>query len=142
MMPEVNYVAILISAVAAMMVGYAWYGPLFGKQWMALNGWTKESMAAMSSKNPNMGKLYAIQALASLVMAYVFSHILVFATSYMKTSGASAGIVCAFWVWLGFIAPVMLGKVLWEGKPWKLWILDAGHYLVTLSVMGLILTAL
>ena len=43
-------------------------------------------------------------------------------------------------MWLGFIAPVTLGSVLWEMKSWKLWILNNAYYLVVLVVMGLIFT--
>jgi hypothetical protein len=54
-------------------------------------------------------------------------------------SGMPAGLMCGFWNWLGFIAPVTLGTVLWEGKPWKLWALTNGYYLFSLLIMGVIL---
>jgi len=41
----------------------------------------------------------------------------------------------------GFVI-VMLNKVLWEGKPFKLYLLDAAHYLVVLLAMGSILVVL
>lgn len=47
--------------------------------------------------------------------------------------------MAGFWNWLGFIAPVTLGVVLWEGKPWKLWVLHNAYYLLALLVMGVIL---
>ena len=87
-----------------------------------------------------MGKLYAIQAVGSLVMSFVLAHSLIFASSYTKTSGVSAGIMTGFWNWLGFIAPVSLGSVLWEGKSWKLYFLNNAYYLVSLIVMGVILS--
>lgn len=31
--------AVVLAAVVSMIVGWLWYGPLFGKQWMALMGW-------------------------------------------------------------------------------------------------------
>jgi len=31
-------------------------------------------------------------------------------------SGVSGGLMSVFWNWLGFIATVTLGAVLWEGK--------------------------
>ena len=35
MMPTitVNYIAVLVCAIAAMPVGFLWFGPLFGKTW-------------------------------------------------------------------------------------------------------------
>lgn len=131
----VNYIAVIASAVAAMVVGYVWYGPLFGKQWARLTGVSIERMQKGGASS------YAIMFVGSLIMAYVLSHALVFAGTYMIVSGYSAGLSSAFWMWLGFVAPVMLGAVLWEGKSWKLWGINAGYYLVVLAVMGVILAS-
>ncbi len=75
----------------------------------------------------------------SLLMAFVLAHALIFASNYLKIFDVSAGLTGAFWKWLGFIAPVTLGSVLWEGKSWKLWFLNNGYYLLSLIVMGVIL---
>lgn len=72
-------------------------------------------------------------------MAYVLAHSIIFAGSFLHQGGVVAGLQAAFWSWLGFVAPVTLGSVLWDGKPWKLWGINAGYFLVTLLVMGLIL---
>jgi hypothetical protein len=135
-MVPINYLAVLVAAISSMVVGSLWYGPLFGKQWMALMGVTKESMAGAKV---NIGKLYAIQALASLVMAFVLAHALVFAATYTESRGIAAGLMVGFWNWLGFVAPVTLGSVLWEQKSWKLWALNNAHYVVSLCIMGVIL---
>lgn len=136
-MVDVNYVAILASGFLAMFLGYLWYGPLFGKPWMKLMGLTKEKLGKMSKSE--MNKLYGLQFLGSLAMAFVLSHALVFASTYLGTSGISAGLQTGFWNWAGFIAPVTLGSVLWEDKSWKLWALNNGYYLLTLCAMGILL---
>ena len=42
---EINYLAVLVAGVAAVAVGFLWYGPLlFAKPWMKLMGHTKETM--------------------------------------------------------------------------------------------------
>ncbi len=133
---DINYWAVLLAAVANMALGFLWYGPLFGKQWMSLMGMPKDKMSSMKS---GMSKAYALAFVGSLVMAYTLAHSLIFASSYLLVSGLGAGLMAGFWSWLGFIAPVTLGTVLWEGKPWKLWFLLNGYYLVTLLVMGSIL---
>jgi hypothetical protein len=73
-------------------------------------------------------------------MAYVLSHSIVFANFYLGTSGIYGGLMAGFWNWLGFVAPVTLGSVLWEGKSWKLWCFNNSYYLVMLLVMGVILS--
>lgn len=138
----VNYLAVIVAAIAQMALGFVWFGPLFGKQWTALMGWSEAEMAAGKEKMKSEGwKTYGLQAIGSLVMAYVLAHVLVFASTYMQVSGFQAGLSSAFWMWLGFIAPVGLGVVLWDGKPWKLFFLQSGYYLVGLLVMGAIIGA-
>src|SRR4051812_21622205 len=135
-MVPVNYLAVLACGVVSMVIGFLWYGPLFGKPWSELMGWgsmTPEKMAEMQKKaRPG----YAITFLASLVLAFVLAHELIFGSVYTQTSGVSAGIAAAFWTWIGFIVPVTLGTVLWDGKPWKLWFINAGYWLVLLCVDG------
>ena len=138
-MPEVpvNYLAVLASGVASMILGYLWYGPLFGKMWIALSGMSPDKIEAAKAKG--MTTSYALMFVGSLVMAYILSHALVFAASFLGTEGVNAGLMTGFWNWLGFIAPVTLGSVLWEGKSWKLWLLNNAYYLVLLLIMGVIL---
>ena len=125
-----------------MVLGWLWFGPLFGKQWMATMGWTPERMAAMRNDPAMKNKMmrgYALMAVGALLMAFVLSHSIVFAGSYMAVSGISAGLQAALWSVVGFIAPVLLGAVLWENKPWKWWFIMVGYYLADLLVMGVIL---
>lgn len=133
----INYLAVGGAAVASMVIGFLWYGPIFGKKWIALMGFTQEQISA--AKKKGMAKQYALMFVGSLAMAYVLAHALVFASAYLKTSGVSAGLMTGFWNWLGFVAPVTLGSVLWEGKSPKLWVLNNGYYLVSLLAMGVIL---
>lgn len=137
-MPQVpiNYLAVIVATISSMVIGFVWYGPLFGKQWMALMGIASKSMDAGKK---GMGKRYGLMTLGSLVMSFVLAHSLVFASTYLKLDGLMAGLDAGFWNWLGFIAPVTLGSVLWENKSWKLWVLNNGYQLVTLLVMGCIL---
>lgn len=134
MTPPVNYFAVVTAAFSSMVLGSLWYGPLFGKLWMKLSGHKMNS----GGKN-NMGMLYGIAAVGAFVEAYILSHVLVFASSYMDTSGVSAGLSSGFWMWLGFVATVTLGNVLWYGQSWKLWFLVNSYYLTSLLVMGAIL---
>src|SRR5688572_1633570 len=53
-----NYLAILVAAVAGMAVGFFWYGPLFGKIWVKLSGFTKEDMEKAQAKG--MTKTYVL----------------------------------------------------------------------------------
>lgn len=133
---QVNYVAILVCAVASMVVGYFWYSKmLFGKQWMRLSGITEADINKGKDKMP---VTYGTMFVASLVMAYVLAHFISFANAVTITDG----IMTAFWAWLGFVATTFLSGSLFEGKPIKLYYIQAGHYLVSMAVMGAILVSL
>jgi hypothetical protein len=135
-MVPINYLAVLIAAVAAMALGALWYGPLFGKKWMALEGIDPNMTPEMKK---GVWKLYALNFVGTLVMSFVLAHSVVFGGAYLDLTGASAGLQAGFWNWLGFIATVSLGSVLWQRKPWKLYFLNIAYYLVALLVMGTIL---
>lgn len=136
----VNLFVVLIAAVASMGLGYLWYGPLFGKLWMKEMSMKGSDMSKAAKHG--MAKSYGVMFVGSLVMAYVLAHAIVFAATYLKMTGISAGLMSGFWNWLGFIAPVTLGSVLWEGKSFKLWLINSGYWLVTLLTMGVILTSI
>ena len=136
-MVPINYLAVLASAIVMMVLGYLWYGPIFGKMWTELAGLTPEKMAAAKAKGMTMS--YVIQAIGALLTSFVLAHAIVFAGAYMQISGIAAGLEGAFWNWLGFVAPATVGMVLWEGKPWKYWFIVAGYYLVSMLVIGVLL---
>ena len=138
----IDLLSVLVAAFAGMAVGFAWYGPLFGKQWVAMMGWTPQQMEEGRKKmqGAQAAKTYLLAFLGTAVMAYVLAHSIFFAAAYYDQSGTGTGLQGAFWSWLGFVVPVMLGKVLWKGKSWKLFAFDSGHYLASLAVMGIILS--
>lgn len=111
-----------------------WYSPLlFGKQWMRLIGMTKEQLER--AKDRGMGKIYLVAFIATLVTSYLLSYFIDIVEAVSFSTGAQTG----FWLWLGFIVPVLINSVLWEQKSFKLYVINVLHYLVTLSVMGGIL---
>lgn len=131
-MPDVNYVALIIAAIASMVVGFVWYGPLFGKAWMKLSGIKPEEM---KKANKNMPKLYGTMYVASLLMAYVLGVFI----SYAGVTDVVGGATIGFWAWLGFIATMKLSEVLFEQRPMNLYYINVGYHLVVLVVMGAIL---
>ena len=125
-----------MAAVSAMVVGSIWYGPLFGKMWMHLQGWSREDIE--KGKAQGMGKVYALGFVSAFVTAYVLAHLSVLVG---VDSFGEGGWQLAFWSWLGLMAPVSFASYLWEGKPLKLVLLYAGNNLVTVLVMVAILAS-
>lgn len=137
----VNFWSVLVAAIANMALGFMWYGPLFGKQWTGMMGWTKEQMDIGAAKMQKEGwKTYLPAFIASVAMAWVLGYVIIFASNYFLITGMSMGLMMGFWMWVGFVVPVTLSTVLWEGKSWSLWLLNSGYYLCALVMMGVILS--
>lgn len=133
----VNYLAVLLSAIAAMVLGFLWYSmALFGKPWMKEVGLTEEKVKAHQKK---MGPMYALMMVSALVMAFILSHVVEFSHSYFpEYTKLMSGLFSGFWMWLGFVATYALSMVIFEGRSWKWFGISAGYYLVSLLIMGLI----
>ena len=132
LMLEMNYIAILVAAIINMALGYAWYGPFFGNQWMKLTGRTKESMAKDKDKMPMiMGSMFV----GALVMSYVLAVFVALTNSTTLEMGAMIG----FWAWLGFVATTMLQDVLYEKKNKNLAMINLGYNLAVLVINGALL---
>src|SRR5687767_10682602 len=112
----INFWAVLVAAIINMGVGFAWYGPLFGKLWKKLMGLTDESMKNMplSAAQASVGGF-----ITALVMAYGLGHFV----NLTGATGLDGAWQLAFWIWLGFQATVSAGSFLWEGKPLRLFLL-------------------
>ena len=134
----INYYAVLLAAVAAMVLGMLWYGPLFGKQWIKMMGYTPESMKAMKL---SAGAAMGTQVVLSLLMMYVLAHAIIFGIAYTGIGGAVGGMLGAFYYWLGFVVPLTASSFLFENKTWKLWAFNAAYYFFTLLIAGAILGA-
>jgi hypothetical protein len=131
---DINIWAILASAVASIVIGSIWFGPLFRKQFMEASGMDKMTPEQRSAAGGPMTTTYIVQLVASIVMFYVLAR-LVADTGEMTLSG---GLMTAFWAWLGFVVPTQLGYALWGGSMKMFW-LTAGNMLITLLAAGAII---
>jgi hypothetical protein len=142
MMPEVNYLAIFVCGIVSLIFGSLWYGPLFGKMWQEMTGWHHLDAAKREAMKKGTMKSVLLALVASLVMAYILSHVITFASTYSKEAvSLGTGLQTAFWMWFGFVAPITVGGVLWEGKPWKLWIFNNAYHLIQFLIFGAILAS-
>ncbi len=134
---DINYLAVLVSAIVSIIIGSLWYSPLlFGNAWMKAGGISMKEME--KAKKKGMGRLYFAAFIGSLVMAFVLG-------IFIKLVGIGSfleGMQIGFWLWLGFIVPVLLGSVLWEGRSVKYYLINVSYQLVNLALMGGILAVL
>ena len=130
----VNFLPVLISALASFVLGGLWYSPLlFGVKWATLMG--QNTPTAQDMKRRAMVKLYAINFCMVFVSAFVLSSLV--ANSFTLTLGQVLKLgVC---VWAGFTLPILVDGILWEKKGFTLFCINAGYRLASVLLMSLIL---
>ncbi|HSX57958.1 MAG TPA: DUF1761 domain-containing protein [Candidatus Saccharimonadales bacterium] len=135
---EVNYLAVLVAAIAAMIVGFVYYSPyVMGKPWMKERGYTPEKLKGMQKE---MGKWYALSFVAALITGYILFHIITLSLNFYHYSNEMTGIITAFWVWLGFLMPVQLTATIFsDNKNFKLFAMDTFHQLLSIVAMGAVI---
>ena len=140
-MYDINYWAILVSAIAFFMIGAIWYNDiLFGKAWRSSMGKTDEEFEEDRTKT-NMSKSFGLMFLGSLLMAFITAYLVdLISVAYPTASNIKLGLMTGFWVWLGYIASYVLTAISFEGKSWKYYFINTGYWLVGVLIMGVILT--
>ena len=127
---SIHLFPVLVAAIARMVIGAVWYSPaLFLKRWHKLTGVTQKQMKA------GMPKALAVDFVGSLLMAFVLVHAIRFSYATTPLQGLAVG----FFNWLGFVAVATIGSVTYEGKPFKLFLLNNGYLLLSLLAMSAIL---
>ncbi len=130
---EINIWAVALAMVSSMVVGSIWYAkPVFGNMWAK---WAKVDM----KKNSSAAMPIIVTAVVSLITAYVLAHVTYLSNQFFDNSFLQDALSTAFWVWLGFTAARMITHDAFEGRPYKLTLLNVAHEFVTIMVMGLVI---
>jgi hypothetical protein len=132
---SVNWLAVLVSGIAFMVLGFIWY-TVFGKQWSAYTGWTREKTQALPKNDMMMS--YGITFISALLQAWVLAALF----RSMEVTEIKTALAVAATVWVGFTAAPALGNYAFEHRPWGLFLLNNALYLINLLVAGIILVVL
>lgn len=132
---EINYLAVVVSAVVAFGTGALWYSPiLFGNAWIKAHGFSDAQVQQMQSEATPMP--YIGSALSYVVMAVVISIFI----SYSNASTLMDGLWLGLLFWLGFAAPIGLTGNLFSEKKRSVFVIDTFHQLTYLLLASVILT--
>ena len=136
---HINYLAIIIAAVAQFIIGAIWYMPLFGNLWGEIHGMEKVSKEERQKMMKSMGPFLALQFLVTLVTTFVLAIFI----ANQPTWNAYA--MAAFF-WIGFVLPTQVSGVIFGGTKSK-WIVakilvQAGGSLLCLEVAAAIIRAM
>lgn len=124
---------IFAAGIVSVIIGYVWYYPrFFGGVWMRLSGLTPEIVErGQRRKHIDMLSAIAASLLAAYAMHYLFSELGIYSPQRAA--------LLAFILWIGFVAPSLLGTVVWEQKPITLYLINALYWLVSFLAMSVIL---
>jgi hypothetical protein len=142
-MLPVNFVAVLVAALANFVIGFLFHGPLFGKTWMKLAKITPTGNEKFADMIPQMVKNYLANVVCAFVLAGIY-HQIVLQNVSSSLSGAVGydvwgGMITAFWLWLGFIVTGSSMEVIWMKRSTKLWLFEIVSSLVAMLAMGAII---
>jgi hypothetical protein len=133
----VNYLAVFIAALVAWLAGAGWYMAL-GKVWMAALGTTPEKMQAMKEE-PGAFLPFIYAFIAELVMAWALAGLVGHLGPGQVT--VRNGIISGAFCWLGLVMTTMLVNNSFGRRDWRLLLVDGGHWLVVLVLIGAIIGA-
>ncbi|KGM42843.1 hypothetical protein JY97_11080 [Alkalispirochaeta odontotermitis] len=132
----VNYLAVIVALVAFTVVGMLWYGPLFGKKWMKLAGFSESDM-----KTPEAKKSATTGYIASIISSFVAMLALAVVLNMMGINNALGGLIAGALLSFGFIAMTLVGEAAWHGKPALLILLNSMYRILGFAIAGLIIGA-
>jgi hypothetical protein len=154
---EMNWIAIFVSALTTLVVGFVWYHPkVFGTAWMKETGLTQEELA-----KGNMLKIFGLTYIFSLFIIMIEMSLTIHQTGAMGMIGGPMkinealpsfnafmtdygtafrtfkhGALHGFMSGLFFAFPLIAINGLFERKTWKYIFIHAGYWLVTLTIIG------
>jgi hypothetical protein len=132
----VNFLSILIAAVAAWIFGGIYYTVL-SKPWLAAQGKTLEQCKAEQAGKSGMAKAapFILVFVGEFVMAWVLYGILVHLNMFTLRAGIISGAFC----WLGFVLPTVTANYAFGGRKPMLTVLDSAAWLGALIIIGAVL---
>ncbi len=126
-------IAILVAAFVGFVIGGIWYG-ILGNTWMKAASIDPADMVDENGKKKMPVVPMVLAALANLVLAITLSGLM----GHMVVD-VRHGLITAAFIALGFILPTLLVNYSFQGRPFSLTLIDTGHWLLVLLVMGAII---
>jgi len=125
---SVNYLAIIVAAIAAVVIGIIYYGVLGV-------GDRQSRMLGASPTRPG-----PVQGATGLIVGLVNAWVIAVLSLNLDAASLGDAILLGALVWLGFGATFKAAQVAFERRPWSLWGLQAIHDLVVEIVVAAIVT--
>lgn len=128
---DINWLGLLLGAVAGFALGALWYGPIFGKAWMKALGITRDD-----AKDVNMGVLMGGSGVTYIVLGVVIALIYNMTAASCWQDGATIGALVGM-----ASTTTVFNNALYEMKPLKLMLINGVYALLNGAIIGAIIGA-
>ena len=132
----INYLAVLVAAVAGFAFGAAYYMTL-SRPWLAAMGKTREELAAAGKRSPVP---FIVSIVALLIMAWVLAG----GIGHLGPGQVTLrnGVISGLFMWLGFVITTLAVNYSFGQRRPMLTIIDGIHWLGVLVIQGAIIGAM
>src|SRR5262245_11660740 len=117
---DINWLAVLIAALATFLLGGLWYGPLFGRIWRVAEGQTEPP--AKGAKHPAF--VYGLSFVLMLIAAGVL------ASALEPDPTVPRSVATGLAIGVGWVATSFGVNYLFAGRRFALFAVDAGYNIV------------
>ena len=122
-----NWLGVALGTVAFFAVGAVWYSLLFGKIWQRELGLSDEQLKS----GPAMPVIFGVCLLLEFVVALTVGHMF----DFLEPSDRSKMMI-AVGLGAAIMAPAIGINYLYQGRSLKLFLIDAGHFVVGMAALG------
>jgi MFS family permease len=127
-MLQVPIVAVVVAALSGFALGAVWYGPLFGRPWMALVGLSPDTVR----KDFKPARAYGLTFVLSLISAWLLGW------GAGPDPTVLEGLGCGLVIGAGWVASSLATNDLFEGRPRALTFINGGYHVARFVLMGLV----
>lgn len=124
-----NFLTIPVGAACAFVLGWIWYSLLFGKAWLRLVGKTPEELGKPTKA-----------MITSFLMLFVMALALYWQV-HRDLDDALDGALSGLGIGVCFIATGLGINYAYQGRPFTLWLIDAGYLVLGLALIGALMGA-
>ena len=136
-MIELNWLAILLAFVAFFVIGAIWFGPkTFYPAWVRAMG--SDPQQSPNAHGPAL--VFGLTALGALVQVVTLAVVIGFASAGGDIGALGGGLI-GLLLGVGIAAASSLSHRLFGGQGLRVWIIEVGGDIVSLTVAGLIIGA-
>ncbi len=129
----INFVAVLVAAVAGWLASAVWYmslGPLYQS---ALGKTPEQCKEEMKKPGAFLPFLYAL--IGNLVIAWMLAGVL----GHLGQVTIKNGVITGAFLWFGFILTTMVVNFCFSGRDKRLLAIDLGNWLIVMVLIGAVI---